>query len=487
MLWSQTSGNAARRRRRPRPAAAGGEFARRAAGDPPPRRPAPTEPAVGCATKDEPAADSRRHRVGVTTVQKVDMDRTHKKEGARRHLIRPRERARNAPRHAGLRRDTRAPTHRSGVSSSTNCDRSNADPDEGLAFGSARLFARSRRGARRAAGARASGQLTSRRRHARRRLLSEGTTAYGRGDYATALDKFTAAYKIFPSPKLWFNIGQANRDLGRPVEAVDGVRSLLDRRGRRAGRDAGRGAPLSRRAQDQAWADQGDVHDRRRRDNRRRQAGRKRPLGDMIWTTPGRHQVAAQQVGFSPAIADVTAVAGKAVVVNLDLRPIDLRAANQPADGALMVAETNAARQRAPGRTSRSNKTGLVLGRDRRRGRCGRHRRGHPRERRRGGGSERSRDDARSAEGVLMRRMAQRYSCWRCASAAAGSRARGRTNRRGRTVDRGHPRDLQQQRSGDVSDPGQRAPRQRRDGQRIDLPQHRDRPDRSNRATRWRC
>ena len=43
-------------------------------------------------------------------------------------------------------------------------------------------------------------------------LLSEGTTAYGHGDYATALDKFTAAYKIFPSPKLWFNIGQANRD-----------------------------------------------------------------------------------------------------------------------------------------------------------------------------------------------------------------------------------------------------------------------------------
>ena len=50
-------------------------------------------------------------------------------------------------------------------------------------------------------------------------LLSEGTAAYGRGDYATALDKFTAAYKIF-QPKLWFNIGQANRELERPVEAV---------------------------------------------------------------------------------------------------------------------------------------------------------------------------------------------------------------------------------------------------------------------------
>src|SRR4029078_13731893 len=55
--------------------------------------------------------------------------------------------------------------------------------------------------------------------------------AYGRGDYATALEKFTAAYQIFPSPKLWFNIGQANRDLGRPVEAV----AALDRFLRHAG------------------------------------------------------------------------------------------------------------------------------------------------------------------------------------------------------------------------------------------------------------
>src|SRR3982751_5377445 len=62
-------------------------------------------------------------------------------------------------------------------------------------------------------------------------LLSEGTAAYGRGDYATALDKFTAAYEIFPSPKLWFNIGQANRDLGRPVEAA----AAFDRYLRNAG------------------------------------------------------------------------------------------------------------------------------------------------------------------------------------------------------------------------------------------------------------
>lgn len=165
-------------------------------------------------------------------------------------------------------------------------------------------------------------------------LLSEGTTAYGHGDYATALDKFTAAYKIFPSPKLWFNIGQANRDLGRPVEAVEALDRFLT--------DA-EDAPTetlaeARRSAAELKTKLGQIKVTCMTDGAEitvdgKQVG-SAPLGNMIWTTPGRHQVAAQQVGFSPAIEDVTAVAGKAVVVNLDLRPIDLRAANQAADGA---------------------------------------------------------------------------------------------------------------------------------------------------------
>ena len=165
-------------------------------------------------------------------------------------------------------------------------------------------------------------------------LLSEGTTAYGHGDYATALDKFTAAYKIFPSPKLWFNIGQANRDLGRPVEAVEAFDRFLT--------DA-EDAPTetlaeARRSAAELKTRLGQIKVTCMTDGAEitvdgKQVG-SAPLGNMIWTTPGRHQVAAQQPGFSPAIEDVTAVAGKAVVVNLDLRPIDLRAANQPADAA---------------------------------------------------------------------------------------------------------------------------------------------------------
>ena len=58
-------------------------------------------------------------------------------------------------------------------------------------------------------------------------LLGQGTKLYQQGDVADALEKFQAAYAAFPSPKLMFNIGQANRDLSRPVEALEAFEKFL--------------------------------------------------------------------------------------------------------------------------------------------------------------------------------------------------------------------------------------------------------------------
>ena len=52
-------------------------------------------------------------------------------------------------------------------------------------------------------------------------LVKEGTKLYDRGSLGEALEKFKQAYVEYASPKLFFNIGQANRDLGRPVEAIE--------------------------------------------------------------------------------------------------------------------------------------------------------------------------------------------------------------------------------------------------------------------------
>jgi hypothetical protein len=167
-------------------------------------------------------------------------------------------------------------------------------------------------------------------------LLSEGTAAYGHGDYATALDKFTAAYKIFPSPKLWFNIGQANRDLGRPVDAV----AAFDRFLREAGDAPAETLAEARRSAAELKTKLGQIKVTCATDGAEvtvdgKQVG-STPLGEMVWTTPGRHQVAVQREGFSPAIEDVAVVVGQATAVNFELRPIDLRAANASADGALV-------------------------------------------------------------------------------------------------------------------------------------------------------
>jgi len=167
-------------------------------------------------------------------------------------------------------------------------------------------------------------------------LLSEGTAAYGRGDYAAALEKFTAAYQIFPSPKLWFNIGQANRDLGRPVEAV----AAFDRFLREAGDAPPETLAEARRSAAELKTKLGQIQVICATDGAEvtvdgKQVG-STPLGEMVWTTPGRHQVAVQREGFSPAIEDVAVLAGKASAVNFELHPIDLRAPNASGDGALV-------------------------------------------------------------------------------------------------------------------------------------------------------
>ena len=122
-------------------------------------------------------------------------------------------------------------------------------------------------------------------------LLSEGTAAYGRGDYATALDKFTAAYEIFPSPKLWFNIGQANRDsAARSRRWRRSIASCATRATRRPRRWPRRAAPRP------SWkAKLGQIQVTCATDGAEitvdGQVG-STPLGEMVWTTPGRHQVA---------------------------------------------------------------------------------------------------------------------------------------------------------------------------------------------------
>jgi len=119
-----------------------------------------------------------------------------------------------------------------------------------------------------------------------------------------------------------FNIAQANRDLGRPVEAIEAFEKFL----------AG--------AADASSETVADV--RKSVAELQRKLGRIQidcetagaeigldgkyvgvvPLPDLIWATPGRHQVTAKHASAAPAIEDADVTAGSVSTVTLQLRPL---------------------------------------------------------------------------------------------------------------------------------------------------------------------
>lgn len=154
-------------------------------------------------------------------------------------------------------------------------------------------------------------------------LLSEGSALYKKGDYAGALEKFETAYAAYPSPKLWFNIGQANRDLGRPVEALAAFEQFL--------------ALATDASPDTSQDARSSVAELQQKLGQLRiecqtagadisvdgkSVGRA-PLPKPLWATPGRHQVSAVLEGTAPAIENVVLAAGitESVVIRLVSNP----------------------------------------------------------------------------------------------------------------------------------------------------------------------
>jgi len=58
-------------------------------------------------------------------------------------------------------------------------------------------------------------------------LVKLGVVKLREGDYVAALELFTSAHKIYPSPKIQFNIGQTYKELGRYLEAIGAYETFL--------------------------------------------------------------------------------------------------------------------------------------------------------------------------------------------------------------------------------------------------------------------
>jgi hypothetical protein len=149
-------------------------------------------------------------------------------------------------------------------------------------------------------------------RSAARALAQEGAQLYEKGDFQGALDKFKQAHQQFPSPKLFFNLGQAFRGLSRNPEALESFERFLaeakdaspDYREQAAAQVAELGAKLARVAVtcNQPGAvvtidgsERGTI-----------------PLEKPVVVEPGAHQLALAWKGETKAV-EFTAVAGQAL------------------------------------------------------------------------------------------------------------------------------------------------------------------------------
>jgi len=151
-------------------------------------------------------------------------------------------------------------------------------------------------------------------------LLTEGSALYEKGDYADALEKFKQAFATYDSPKLLFNIGQANRDLGRPVEALEAFEQFLA-----GAHDA---APETiedaQKSVDELQKKLGRLRVECQTENATISLDGKdvglTPLTKLLWATPGRHQVTARHWNFAPAVDNVDVRAGAVHLVRIVLQ-----------------------------------------------------------------------------------------------------------------------------------------------------------------------
>lgn len=151
-------------------------------------------------------------------------------------------------------------------------------------------------------------------------LLKEGTALYQIGDRVTALDKFTAAYAAFPSPKLFFNIGQSHRELGQPTQAMEAFQRFVAEvpdPPEHAQAEAKRAiAELERMLvsiEITCPVEGADIT------VDGRSVGTT-PLARFVWVLPGPHSIAARKPGLGIAVEPRRLAAGDHAIVELQPR-----------------------------------------------------------------------------------------------------------------------------------------------------------------------
>ncbi len=166
--------------------------------------------------------------------------------------------------------------------------------------------------------------LTRAQRKARKKAVSvvkRGVRKLREGDYVAALELFSNAHKIYPSPKIQFNIGQTYKELGRYLDAMGAYEIFL------------RDAPASTSETLRKLA-RDNIRDLFRKiallrvqvsvrgaqisiDGRRRGVS---PLDKPLRLMPGAHSMVIKKRGYVTVVVDLQLGAGKRVLRKVTLR-----------------------------------------------------------------------------------------------------------------------------------------------------------------------
>jgi hypothetical protein len=165
---------------------------------------------------------------------------------------------------------------------------------------------------------------------AARALLREGTRLFSKGKHEEALDRFTRAHALYPSPKLLYNIAQANRELGRPVAALAAFEGFLAQVDGPPPRLAAEVRRSIAELQTQLAQVQIQVSVPGAEVTLDGHPLGLTPLPDAVWVTPGAHEIAARKDRFLPQRRSLDARAGVVEQVTITLAPLVPVAARAP-------------------------------------------------------------------------------------------------------------------------------------------------------------
>ncbi len=153
------------------------------------------------------------------------------------------------------------------------------------------------------------------------KLLDQGSALYDKGDYVEALAKFSQANAVYPSPKLCFNIGQTDRNLGRPVAAMEAFEQVLAH----ASEVPGDVVATARSSVADLERELGQVSIRCDGAGAVISLDGKvigtSPLPRPEWVTRGQHRLTARKAGHESAHEVFSLAAGSSVVIPIRLGP----------------------------------------------------------------------------------------------------------------------------------------------------------------------